>query len=438
METNREGRYHALFFTLIFSLLALRLVLFVDEYAVDLFYNDQWAYLRTSIFPSDFLTGFMTQLGPHRIGLSFLFFEQILVLSDFNNRAIAFMVVAFSVINAGLFTILKVRYVAPLHCTDIYIPLVFFNLNQYAIYLNNPNISIHQLIIFFVLMVVWLFSGEVRPWKIILLFLFVPLLTFTGNGFFLTASLLIISVLAGLIARQKGMKIWSLGLVAVALISIITYLFMAFESTKTCADSPLQEPLHYLKFVKGMILNGLVISYQESYLSWLMFTLTLLFGGWLIRKHLALNLSLAKLAPLLLIIYSALFIGGALWGRWCFSLVITESSRYIPHCTLGFMGLALLLRNRCNAIKFGFPLFLALMFIYGEYKFQQWYLPNVQELSSNLRAWKQCYQEHNSASTCTERLDFAPFPKEDIERARLQQKLEALERLNPSYQKVVQ
>ncbi|MDZ7847956.1 MAG: hypothetical protein U5L96_15055 [Owenweeksia sp.] len=119
---------------LAFTLLAVRMLLFVDDHAVDLLFNDQWSYLTTSLYPHNLVEGFFTRLGPHRIGLGFPFFKFSLAISDYNSCSISFMVCAFAIVNALIFSFLKVKRIGPLRLTDLYIPLVFFTLNQYAIF----------------------------------------------------------------------------------------------------------------------------------------------------------------------------------------------------------------------------------------------------------------------------------------------------------------
>lgn len=261
---------------LIFIVLAGQLFSFVDAYAVDLFFNDQWSYLTTSLYPNDVLSGFLTPLGPHRIGLGYPFFKTALEWSDFNNRSIAFMVAGFTVINALIFTRLKTLYVGPLQLTDIYIPLVFFNLSQYATYLSNPNITIHQLTFFFLLVLLWLFSGRLSGIKWGLVMLLTPLICFTGNGFFVTAALLGFSLL--MLLKDKASRGRWLALAVVTSVSLATYLFTANYKALDCAGMPPETPLYYLQFFKGLMLNGLVISYQDSWFSWVLF-LALLAGA---------------------------------------------------------------------------------------------------------------------------------------------------------------
>ena len=346
---------------LIFSILALRLFWFTDHYAVDLFFYDQWSYLTSSIYPHSLIEGFFTPIGPHRIGLGYLFFKSILVLGDYNNRWISMLVVVMMVANASLFSIIKTHLVGKLQLSDIYVPLIFFNLHQYAVIIKNPNISIHQLPFAFLMLLLLLFSRGMSPKKFLWLMPAVPLMSFTGNGFFVTIALLCFSVIMAL--KSGDLKKWWWGMSAIALISTLVYLATANYSAMDCGQSLTASAGYYFTFLSGMTLNGLLISQSASVLKVVMFVVLVIFGTWIACGRIINSKTEKSLAPLILLLYSLLFIAATTLGRWCYGLGITDSSRYIPHIGMGFLAFALWAKNNGTKYYRLYSLFLIGLFL---------------------------------------------------------------------------
>lgn len=415
---------------LIFSVLVLRLFLFVDQYAVDLFFNDQWSYLTTSLFPSSLAEGFFTPLGPHRIGLGYYFFKGVLSISDYNNRSIALMVAGFISLNAGIFTWLKGRMIGSLQLTDVFIPLIFFNLHQYAIVLNNPNISIHQLIFTILLLLLILFCHGMSKTRFLILLFAIPIISFTGNGFFVGIALVIFTLLMGL--KQPTKKYWWWAATLTAFVSSGLYLFSANYAAMDCGSSLSGSAGYYFQFLRGMVLNGLLISSPGSIFKTALSLILVVIALWSTAVKLIRYKDEQRLAPMLIILYVLLFIAATTLGRWCFGLPITESSRYVPQIAMGFLAFALWTgNNRAWAYNI-FSVFLTLMYLYGIPKFYRWKEPVVQTYSQNMNHWKDCYVKHGNAPFCNDTLQFQPYPG-DIGPIKLEGKLRHLEKLNPTF-----
>ncbi len=433
MLTKLKVKWEEVFFWSVFVLLAFRLFNFVNTYAVDLFFNDQWGYLTTSLYPNDLITGFFTRLGPHRIGLAYPFFKSTLVIFDYNNVYMAHLVVVLAVINALLFTWLKIKRIGPLRVTDIYIPLIFFTLTQNGIFLNNPNISLHQLVFFFLLLLITFFTGTMKPWKFVSLMVLAPIITFTGNGFFVSIIVVAFSILM-IIKDQKRLRFWWSGLGMASLISLIAYLATANYQAMDCTDVPHESFWYHLNFFKGMVLSGLVIRYQETAISWLVFIGIIGLGSVVIFRLLKNKGGSSELAPAVFVGYTLLFIAATMLGRWCYGTAIINSSRYVPHLTLGFAVFGLFGFNKRKWLGLGYGLFLTLSFIYAEYNFHKWHLKRVVEHTEKMNEWKECYLQTRSVEDCTKQLNFKPYPH-DPKKKNLQQKLERLEELNPSFKR---
>ncbi len=418
---------------LVFMALAFRLFYFIDTYAVDLFFNDQWGYLTTSLYPNDILTGFFTPMGPHRIGLAYFYFKAVLLAFDYNNIYMAHSVGLLTLVNALFFTWLKVKRIGPLQLADAYIPLIFFTLTQSGIFLTNPNISLHQLVFFFLLLLIAFFTGTMKPWKFITLMLLAPIITFTGNGFFVSIAVVAFCILM-LIKEHRMIRIWWGGLALVFLISLGAYLFTANYQAMDCTDVPPESIGYHIKFFKGLVLGGLIIGYQETAISWLVFLVLTLLASIAVYRLLIRKNGSTELAPLVFVGYTILFIAATMLGRWCYGTAIINSSRYVPQLALGFAAFGLFSFNKKKWLGLTYSFFLTVCFIYAEYKFYRWQLKLVKEHTEQMQEWRECYLETRSVKNCTELLNFKPYPH-NPEKKNLQEKLERLEELNPGYKR---
>ena len=404
--------------------------MFIDQHSVDLFFFDQWSYLTTSLFQSSLAEGFLTPLGPHRIGLAYPFFKSALVISDFNNRAIGFLVGSFAILNAFLFTQIIIKRFGKIGVEHSYIPLIFFTLNQYAILLNNPNIAIHQLIFTLMLLLVMSVHSGVSGWKYYLILGLIPLVTFTGNGFFLILVFIGFSVL--MIVMKIGSSRRWLTITAIGTIAIIAYLNTANYQAMDCAGITLESPLYYFRFIRGLTLNGMVISYSVSYLKDFLFIVLIIAASIKLKNTISKADSISQLSPLLIIGYSVLFFAATTIGRWCYGPEITDSSRYVPHAAFLFLGFGLLIKPAKQQTQLLYGIALSAVFMYAEYKFYKWRLPAVINNSESMMSWKKCYIREGSAKFCNENQKFQPYPG-DIGPIKLEEKLQRLKELNPSF-----
>lgn len=431
MASTAVFKKQSFYYWIIFGLLALRLLFYMHSYSVDLFNNDQWVYLRNIIFPASLTDGYLTTLGPHRLGLGYPLYKAVLEAGNFDNRYISFLVAALAILNAGMFSLLTYRIKGRLLIWDLCIPLTFMGMAAYAVFLNNPNITLHQLVFFFLIGISLLLRSKLSPLKFLLLLIFIPLISFTGNGIIVTASLIALAML--LIFTDPNHRLWWGAIMLVGMVSIISFSLMAPPAALDCSAEEFPAGLRLLRFVKGMLLTGLVINYQDSLLSWILFLVVLMaFGYGLTRFFRKTPFNSAKATRLLPLVYSFAFLAVALLGRWCYPLYITSSSRYIPHMALAFLGLLLILPAK-GMWRWAFPAVVSLFLIYGEVKFHIYFEPHVKQWKQDHISWKNCYRQTGDIKTCIEKKGFSPYPWP--ERAKLKAKLERMEELNSSYRK---
>lgn len=427
--TQRTRGWVLPFLVTAYLLLAFRLFWFIRRHAVDLFFYDQWNYLKTALNQAGFWEGFWTPLGPHRLGLAYPLYQAALNLGDYSNIYLVYLVGLLALLNSLLFLALKRRIQGAFYLSDVFVPLVFFDLNQHALYFTNPNIAVHHLPFTFLILLAGYFVLRPARWLRILVPLAIPLVVFTGNGFF-------VGLGAGLYAfyryLAKGRARHDLFLAIMVFLAVSAYLWTAHYVSFDCAGATPQSFKYYVFFIKGMLLNGLVIGLQTSLLSWGVFLglgIALFWAFWFSQGR----YRQVDGYPLFFL-YTALFVAATLISRWCYGLAITESSRYIPHVTLSFMALGFLRFRNNRLMHLIHGGLLALFFIYAQYKFSVWRAPMVEKQTRDMRVWRACYLQTGSVEQCNAKTNFRIYPKDNAH-FNLSAQLERLAKHNPDFKK---
>jgi hypothetical protein len=188
----------------IFLALAWRQHRFVDRYAVNMMYWDQWDLYRP-FFEHRGLWGiFSYQFGPHRQGAGFLVTRVLAGMSGWNSRwdafGVSFLLIAAAL--AGLWLALRCGVRSALSLAAI--PLLFFNIHQYEGFVGPSNLS-HGAMPVLLLMLYCLawFVQDRRVRLVIQGALVVPLL-FTGFAQMGGLLALVLAVLEMFQARRAG------------------------------------------------------------------------------------------------------------------------------------------------------------------------------------------------------------------------------------------
>jgi hypothetical protein len=125
----------------IFLALAWRQHRFVDRYAVNMMYWDQWDLYRPFFENRGPWGIFSFQVGPHRQGAGFLVTRVLAGLSGWNSRwdafGVGFLLVAAALAALWLARRCGVRSILSLAA----IPLIFFNIHQYEVFVGASNLS---------------------------------------------------------------------------------------------------------------------------------------------------------------------------------------------------------------------------------------------------------------------------------------------------------
>lgn len=243
----------------VFVGLALRQHLFVDRYAVNMMFWDQWDFYRPMFQHEGWWACFTQQQGPHRQGIGFVLTRILAEWSGWNSRWDAFSV-SFTLIGAAALGLrLTWQCGARVGLGLAVVPLLFFNLRQYEIFVGASNVShgAMPMLLFMAYCLTWFVHDSRRRFTLLSGFTF--LLIFTGFGIFvglLTPLLLLIEGVQALRARDWRRTWWIGGaLVGVGVVWALFAHGYHFDSAVPGFRFPYEKPREYAYFVALMLAN---------------------------------------------------------------------------------------------------------------------------------------------------------------------------------------
>lgn len=240
-----------------FILLALRQHLFVDSYAVNVMFWDQWDFYRPLFQGGNLWEMFSWQHGPHRQGLGLLLTSVLAEVSGWNSRWDAFGV-SFVLIAAALLGLVLGRFCGVSGFFLAIMPLLFFNPRQYEVFMGAANIShgAMPVLLIICLCLSWYIVNQTLRYSLVGLLTF--FLIFTGFGLFagvVVPSILLIELWRLYRSRGGGKhRLW----LTLAVISFSWMLFAhnyRFDPAVEGFRFPHERPWEYLLFMAGMINN---------------------------------------------------------------------------------------------------------------------------------------------------------------------------------------
>lgn len=250
------ARWTELLVVLAFILLALRQHLFVDRYVVNVMFWDQWDLYRPLFQGGNLWEVFSWQHGPHRQGVGAFLTAILANLSGWNSRWDAFAV-SFVLIAAAWLGLRLARRCGVSGLALIVIPLTFFNLRQYEIFVAAANVS-HGAMPLLLLMAVcltWFIERDRVRYGLLALLTFLSI--FTGFGLF-TGLVVPLLLLCDLWHRRRknhrAGALW-LSLAGIALAWLLFAHGYRFDPAVQGFRFPHEHPWEYLLFMASMVNN---------------------------------------------------------------------------------------------------------------------------------------------------------------------------------------
>jgi hypothetical protein len=419
----------------VFFLLSARLFALISEYAVNIFFWDQWDFDDGTLFQKHSLWEmFRWQHGPHRQGLGALLGHFLEPLFQWNSRTESFLVGMIVVLAALCALWLKIRLFGAISYLDVCIPFIFLSPLQHETLIRVVNLAHGPLPLLLVLLycLAWTISDTRLRYGLILLINFVTI--YTGFGIFLgliTPAALVADYWLQLKDFPKG-KVYAAISVLISLASLGSFFIRyIYQTAVDCSPNLLTAPWEYAKFLFLIFANLLGVQGVDFFQQVSGAIIAIAMGT-------ALALSIRSLwmrgkaarsgewVAALLLSYALIFTINAAYGRSCLGLVAAQESRYVIYGDLGLLGFYLfLLTIRKSRLQNAILLLLAAalsttMLIREQDRLAMGYF------SDGKKAWRSCYLSLEDIDQCTQLSRFPVYPRP--EKNGLKQKLEFLKR----------
>ena len=417
--------FYGVVFCLFSILLAIRLFCIVDQYAVNIIFEDQVGF-QTPIYEHKGVWELFTrQLGPHRQGLGEFVTWAVIRLSHWNTRAESFTILAvlYGCLPVALF--LKTKLIGKLQLTDLWFPFLFFSPVHWAHFTITPNIShsiLPLLLILFYALAWTIPNGALRAGCVLSLNF---LLIFTGFGIFMgviTLGILIIELVFSIVNHNVFRIRYSLTCLIVAVLSFAIFgIGYRFYEVSDPINHSIQSLLKIPAFMALMNANLLGLKYLDSPILSLLVGFLLLFAtlaGFIIhlKRYLKNPFHEQPIDKIIVILtgYSLLFSFVTGLGRISFGVTGGQVSRYMALLIPGYIGVYLaLITARVNyrtVLTVGFSLMIILAGV----------LPlNVRDqemmiqISNGKTLWKACYLEAEDYYGCNQSTGFKIHPRKE-------------------------
>lgn len=243
-----------------FVALAWRQLCFVNRYAVNVLFFDQWGFYYPLFHGQGWWETFDRRHGPHREGVGLVVTRILSDLGGWNSRWDAFAVSGTLVASALLALVLLKRCASRAgFAAALGVPVLFFNVHQFEAFVGASNLS-HGAMPVFLLLAFCLACFIRRAWRrLAVLSLLTFLLVFTGFGLFAGLVAPLLFALEGIQALRAGEGRRAL-LCAAALSSVLASwaLFTRGYLFDPCVPNfhfPYETPRAYPVFVGRLLAN---------------------------------------------------------------------------------------------------------------------------------------------------------------------------------------
>lgn len=244
----------------VFAALAWRQLRFVDRYAVNILFFDQWGFYYPLFHGQGWWETFDRRHGPHRQGIGLVVTRMIAELGAWNSRWDAFAVSGVLIASALVALVLLRRCGSRAgFAAALAVPVLFFNVHQFEAFVGASNLS-HGAMPVLLLLAFCLacFIGNAGG-RLAALSLLTFLLIFTGFGLFaglLAPVLFAVEAVQALGAGERRHALLS----AAALGSVaVSWMLFAhgyvFDPAEPNFHFPYEKPIQYPVFVARMLAN---------------------------------------------------------------------------------------------------------------------------------------------------------------------------------------
>lgn len=393
--------------------LAVRLLLFVDRFSVDVPIDDQWGLIdRVEFSPRGFWAGFVAQHGPHRVGLGGLMLGSVYRCFHLDLRVDAFAS-AGAVIGAAVLALaVQRKAIGALAWSAVAVPLVYLTLLQYEVFVGAHDSAHGPFPEFLVTAAALGLAIERLAPRLALLVVLNGLCMFTGFALFACPFLIVLMAL-DLVRAREGMRARRLRGAALAIsVATVAAFFIDYHwrPASRCPVLHAQQPGAVLAFpiwmlghAFGSATAALVRSRSPS--AWVvsMAEYGVLSGVFLRAAWRTFTRPSEYLdrAVFLLAGFTLIFGVATAPGRACLGLVSSQVSRYVAYAAPGLFAIHLALTGWLPGSKSRLA---AAAVMIGLLAFREERtstdLPHVARLRDAQLAWARCYRESEDLLGC--------------------------------------
>lgn len=330
--------------------LVVRFFLFVDRWAVNALFWDQWDFLNGLFQNADMLSLFRWQHGPHRQGLGALVLQVVYGASGWNTRVEAFVSAAIIVLACVCFLALKRRITGAWHLSDAAISLAALTTLQFELFAGPQNPAhgpLPMLLIALTALALLIPRTKVAAPALVVLGFFSTYTAFAVfNGALVPALLALRLAFAW---KTADAKIWA-GALVLSLAAFGSFLIgYVHQPAVACFKFPHDRPIEYFQYGAMMFAKAFGTSgefgnphwpLEKKLLTTVEYALLLGacgYGGFRMLKARGGDRPAEVVFQL-----SAFTIAFGLFtavGRVCLGLATAKSSRYVPYEVPGIVAL---------------------------------------------------------------------------------------------------
>ena len=419
-----------------FVFFSTRMFRLISDYAVNIFFSDQWDINDATLFEKHSLWQMFTwQHGPHRQGLGALFAKLIEPQFRWNSRTESFVVGWIIVASAICALYLKKRLYGRLSVTDAAIPSLLLMPAQYETLFVTPNFA-HgpfPLLLIVLYCLAWTVGNPGGRYVLVLLLNFLTI--YTGFGLLLgglTPCLLLLDHWASP-SEERLPATHFAGVITLSLLSFGSFfLGYKFDPAVDCFNPKplsLKSDVAYMAFMfshfftlKGV--GGLQWAVGIAALIALAVSMATAFL-WVIRGK---DTDASRSRRTILVIvaaltaYCLLFCASTAYGRLCAGFQTARASRYVIYLELGVLGVylhVLAIRHAWirRILLTGVLAAIFLASSYADYS-------DMEYFHTIKFHWKRCYVMTEDPNLCNQAVGFPNYP--NPEQTNMQRKLEFL------------
>ena len=413
----------------VLAALAIRMVLYVRRFTVDVFYWDQWDLLEPLFRGAGPWTKFDWQHGPHRQGLGGLLLAWVLPASRWSVRTEALVSAIIVISAAGLAWATLRRATTPPSWTDVLAPLLCLGggLEEVFVGASNPAHGPVPMALVFALALAWTVQSPLL--RAVLCSVLGGLCVFTGFGFFVGLVQPVLFAAEWVHGREdeRRRRAAMLGLVISALTLVAFFAGWQFLTAVDCFQFPHPRPLEYLDYLGFLLCRPLGMNRLGSGRTWLARGVALSalgFAGWMLVRLFRRDEAAGRVVALL-IGFSCLFGLNTALGRVCTGLATAGSSRYVPYVVPAWIAVVIASRRWARPpLRLGLLgtvlvlITLRALNVRGDEAMGQ-------HFADGKRRWAACYLKQHDIRACDRDTGFKLHPAPAA--TRLQEKLDFLE-----------